>query len=85
VPSAEDGRNPADCDTRLDDAAELTAYQRGAVVALALAGGERLRTRDVMQMTGLRRGGALKLMGHLAALRTAAVFFDDDGRWMIAR
>lgn len=60
---------------------ELTAYQRAALVTGVLKDGRRLRTREVMDLTGLRKGGALKLMGHLAALHELGVWLDDEGCW----
>jgi hypothetical protein len=62
---------------------EWSAYQRAAVVTVRLMRGQRLRTRDVMRVAGLRQSGALKLMGHLAAIPDLAVVLDDDGCWRL--
>lgn len=68
-----------DCDGR-----ELTAYQRAAIVALRLRAGERLRTSDVMRMCRLKQSGALKMLGHLAALPEMPLVLDDEGFWRLS-
>jgi hypothetical protein len=67
-----------DCEGR-----ELTAYQRAAIVALRLRAGERLRTSDVMRMCRMQRSGALKMLGHLAALPEMPLILDEEGFWGI--
>ena len=65
-----------------DQAGELTAYQRAARVMLRLAEGQTLKTEEVMRLTGLRRSGALKLMGQLEQLHDAPVYC-FEGAWRI--
>jgi hypothetical protein len=66
------------------EGSRLTAYQRAALVTLRLHKGERLRTVDVMEICGMHRSGALKMMGHLAVLPELPLVLDDEGFWRIA-
>jgi hypothetical protein len=59
------------------DATEYTAYQRGALVMAELMRGRALTTNEVMTLTGMKRSGALKLLGQLCGLRECAVYFEE--------
>jgi hypothetical protein len=65
------------------DGDELTAQQRAVRVTARLMAGERLRTRDVMRICGIRWSGAYKLMGHISM--EIPLFVDDEGFWMVMR
>lgn len=73
---------PCEGDT---ETADLSAYQRAALVTVRLLSGQRLRTRDVGRLVGLRRESAWKLMGHLSAVPDLALILDDDGFWRLLR
>jgi len=65
------------------DAMEFTPYQRAAVVMWELSRGQALRTEEVMRLTGLRRSGALRLLGQLCGLRGCAVYEAEKGVWRV--
>jgi hypothetical protein len=68
------------------EATELTSYQRGALVMAQLMRGRALTTTEVMKLTGMKRSGALKLLGQLSGLRECAVYFDERcATWQILR
>ena len=68
------------------EATEYTPYQRGALVMAELMRGRALTTTEVMKLTGMKRSGALKLLGQLCGLRESAVYFDEQrGMWRILR
>lgn len=68
-----------------DQVGELTAYQRAARVMLRLAEGETLRTDEVMRLTGLRRSGALKLLGQLSQLHDVPLYECRRGTWRLGK
>jgi hypothetical protein len=68
-----------------DQVGELTAYQRAARVTLRLAEGATLRTEEVMALTGLRRSGALKLLGQLAQMHDLPVYECRRGVWQMMK
>ena len=67
----------------INDTSDLTSYQRAAKVAVALARCQRLRTADVMALTGLKRSTALKLLSHLAGLPELPLLQDTEGFWQV--
>lgn len=67
------------------EAAELTSYQRGALVMAELMRGRALTTDEVMKLTGMKRSGALKMLGQLCGLRECAVYEERRGVWRILR
>jgi len=68
------------------EATEYTSYQRGALVMAELMRGRMLTTTEVMKLTGMKRSGALKLLGQLCGLRECAVYFDERcATWRILR
>jgi hypothetical protein len=71
------------CEGHEQNERELSAYQRAALVTCHLLSGESLQTADVMQICQMRRSGALKLLGHLAALPEMPLFLDDEGYWTL--
>ena len=68
-----------------DQVTELTAYQRSARVMLRLAEGATLTTDEVMRLTGLRRSGALKLLGQLAQLHDVPLYECQRGVWRMMK
>ena len=67
----------------VNDTSDLTSYQRAAIVAVALARQRRLKTTDVMALTGLKRSTAFKLLSHLASLPELPLFQDAEGFWQV--
>lgn len=68
-----------------DQVGELTAYQRAARVVLRLAEGQTLTTDEVMRLSGLRRSGALKLLGQLAQLHDVPLYECRRGAWRLSK
>lgn len=64
-----------------DDELDMTSQERVAVVIWALAHGEGLRTRDIQQMTGLTKDGAIKMMHCLS--RVIPIYQDDERFWVV--
>lgn len=65
---------------------EMSPQQRAAAVAWELARGRCLRTKEVMQLTGMSRSGALALMAHLEAAGGLPIrYSEDDQHWQALR
>jgi len=60
---------------------ELTPQERAGLVVWHLAHGEGVLTRDIAEMTGITRDGALKMMYRLS--RRLPFYQDDDGFWQV--
>lgn len=58
-----------------------TGQERAALIAWHLAHGEAMRTVDVVELTGLERQGAWKLMCRLS--RVLPIYQDDCGFWQV--
>lgn len=62
-----------------DETADLNSQERVARVVWALANWEKIRTGDVMKLTGLRMRAVETMLNCLA--RVVPIYRDDDGFW----